>query len=78
MTYSTQWDVPYLFNGATIIHDTSSWTGGERLAELLHHKLLSFRLGKRQNSLFGSLDLFFRYSMSADDLFINSIPLFVC
>ncbi len=54
MITEAHWNVPYLFKGATIIRDTSSWIGGERLAELFNGKLLSFRLGKRQKSLFGS------------------------
>ncbi len=55
MIPETQWNVPYLFKGATIIHDTQSWIGGQRLGDLFKEKLLSFRIGKRQNSLFGSL-----------------------
>jgi hypothetical protein len=55
MIAETHWNVPYLFKGATIIHDTYSWIGGQRLVDLFNQKLLSFRLGKRQNSLFGSL-----------------------
>ncbi len=54
MIPETHWNVPYLFKDAMIIHDTHSWTGGQRLADLFNEKLLSFRLGKRQNSLFGS------------------------
>ncbi len=55
MIVDTKWNVPYLFKGATIIHDSHSWNnGGERLANLLNEKLLSFRIGKRQKSLFGS------------------------
>ena len=50
----THWNVPYLFKGASIVRDTQSWTSGERLAELFDQKLLSFRLGQRQKSLFGS------------------------
>ncbi len=54
MLADTRWNVPYIFKGVTIIHDNHSWIGGERLADLLNEKLLSFRLGKRQKSLFGS------------------------
>jgi hypothetical protein len=55
MTSSTDWGVPYVFKGARIIHDNHPWTDGQRLVELFNQKLLSFRLGKRQNILFGSL-----------------------
>jgi hypothetical protein len=53
MIADTHWNVPYLFKGATIVHDSHSWIGGERLKDLLGQQLLSFRLGKRQKSLFG-------------------------
>ncbi|CAF4191489.1 unnamed protein product [Rotaria sp. Silwood2] len=53
MISATHWNVPYLFKGATIIDDSHSWIGGQRLADLLKQKLLSFRVGKRQKSLFG-------------------------
>ncbi|CAF3339253.1 unnamed protein product [Rotaria socialis] len=53
MTAAPEWNVPYVFKGATIIDDTHSWTGGRRLANLFNEKLLSFRLGKRQKSFFG-------------------------
>ncbi|CAF5102414.1 unnamed protein product, partial [Rotaria magnacalcarata] len=64
MTAAPEWNVPYVFKGATIIDDTHSWTGGRRLADLFNEKLLSFRLGKRQKSFFGSLIL--SYFMSLD------------
>ena len=56
MIVDKNWNVPYLFKGATIVHDSHSWNNneGERLAHLLNEKLLSFRIGKRQKSLFGS------------------------
>jgi len=73
MTTETYWDVPYIFKGATIIHDTYSWADGQRLAELFNEKLLSFRLGKRQSSLFGSLLL--RYSMRFNSLIDNIVVL---
>ncbi|CAF3252291.1 unnamed protein product [Rotaria sp. Silwood2] len=66
MISATHWNVPYLFKGATIIDDSHSWIGGQRLADLLKQKLLSFRVGKRQKSLFGSLLL--RYSINLDGL----------
>lgn len=50
----THWNVPYLFKGASIVQDAQSWIGGERLVELFDEKLLAFRLGRRQKSLFGS------------------------
>ena len=53
MTASTNWNVPYVFKGAKIVDDIYSWTGGQRLSDLFNDKLLSFRLGKRQTSLFG-------------------------
>lgn len=56
MIAATHWNVPYLFKGARIIDDSNhSWIGGQRLADLLNQKLLSFRIGKRQKALFGSL-----------------------
>ncbi len=55
MISSTHWNVPYIFKDATILHDNSSWTNGQRLEDLFKEKFLSFRIGKRQNMLFGSL-----------------------
>lgn len=49
----TRWNVPHVFKGARILQDVQSWTNGERLAELFKQKLLSFRVGQRQKSLFG-------------------------
>ena len=56
ITAAIHWNVPYIFKGATIIHDNYSWIGGQRLAELFNEQLLSFRLGKRQTSLFGTFN----------------------
>ena len=53
LTVTPQWNVPYLFKGAKIIQDRCPWTDAERLTDLLKDKLLSFRIGKQQQSLFG-------------------------
>ena len=50
----TRWNVPYVFKSARILHDSQSWIDGERLAELFDQKFMSFRLGRREKSLFGS------------------------
>lgn len=55
MIAATHWNVPYVFKGAMIINDTHSWIGGQRLADIFNEKLLTFRVGKQQKSLFGSL-----------------------
>lgn len=54
MIADIHWNVPYVFKGAKILHDTHSWNDGERLKDLFKNKLLSFRIGKRQDSLFSS------------------------
>lgn len=54
MITDSRWNAPYLFKDAKILQDTYSWNEGQRLADLLDKKILSFRLGKRQDSLFGS------------------------
>ena len=48
LTVTPRWDVPYRFKGAQIIRDPCPWT------DLLKDKLLTFRIGKQQQSLFGS------------------------
>ncbi|CAF3734011.1 unnamed protein product [Rotaria sordida] len=68
------WNVPYIFKGATIINDSHSWTEGQRLADLFKQKLLSFRVGKRQKSLFGD-----RVQFEKDCIHIQStIDDFLC
>ncbi|CAF3715620.1 unnamed protein product [Rotaria sp. Silwood1] len=86
MIAATDWNVPYIFKGATIIDDSYSWIGGQRLADLLKQKLLSFRIGKQQKSLFGdrvqfekdcihiqsTVDDFLSWTTSIDN---NSLPI---
>ena len=54
LVVDTRWNVPYVFKGARILRDTYSWTDGQRLAALFDGKSLSFRIGKRHKSFFGS------------------------
>lgn len=58
MIANKQWNVPYVFKGARIVHDDQSWIDGKRLANLFKTKRLSFRIGKKQKTLFGSLITF--------------------
>lgn len=54
MIANKHWNVPYVFKGARIVRDEQSWIDGKRLADLFKDKTLSFRIGKKQKTAFGS------------------------